>query len=95
MINVERIRKILRINHTKLDDEILETIRTAKDELIRVGIPSVMFENESPLIDEAIKTYCLYSFTNDEKRSEAYFNSFRYQADCLRKSSRIGVQNEK
>lgn len=94
-MTVERIRKVLRLTHNKLDDEILLTIKAAKDELVRLGLLSDIVETDDSLIDEAIKTYCLYSFASDEKRAAGYYNSFKYQADCLRKSFRYrGTLNE-
>lgn len=93
MITVDRIRKVLRFTHNKLDDEITETIKTAKAELVRLGVSSDIIETDDSLIDEAIKTYCLYTFTGDDKRSTAYYDSFKYQADCLRKTTKYRNNN--
>ena len=85
---LEIIKTALRISHTKLDSEILNTIEVARAELIRSGIlDDKANSEEDKLINEAIKTYCLFSYSNNDKMSEGYFNSWQYQVDNLRKSN--------
>ena len=76
---LERVKLALRINHTRLDTEISSTIEVAKAELIRLGISAELVEaEEDSLICEAIKTYCLFSYANDDKRADGYFRSCAY-----------------
>lgn len=86
---LETIKTALRISHTKLDNEINNTIAVARAELVRLGINADKVNDlisEDKLINEAIKTYCLFSFSNNEKMVEGYFNSWQYQVDNLRRS---------
>lgn len=86
---LETIKTALRISHTKLDTEINTTIEVARAELIRAGVNADKVNDlisEDKLINEAIKTYCLFSFSNNEKMAEGYFNSWQYQVDNLRRS---------
>lgn len=98
MIEIQAIKTALRISHNKLDDEISNTIDVARMELIRAGIHPDKVDiiiSDDKLIDEAIKTYCLFSYSNNEKMAEGYFNSWQYQVENLRKSSgyRVGDDN--
>lgn len=84
---LEAVKKSLRITHTKLDDSILDTIETARAELIRLGILVYKAEDDTdPLIREAIKTYCQMQYTDDEKKHEMFYKSWEVQVDGLRKS---------
>lgn len=86
---LDTIKTALRISHSKLDDEINNTIAVARAEMIRSGINAVKVNDiifEDKLINEAIKTYCLYTYSNNDKMAEGYFKSWQYQVDNLRKS---------
>lgn len=83
---LDSVKTALRISHNKLDTEITETIETAKKEMERVGVDVAKIINTDPLISDAIKTFCKYSFHSDLKMREGFFNSWQYQIDCLRKS---------
>ena len=74
---------------TSLSKGIDRNIKTARLDLIRMGVSSVLVgldgEPTGELIAEAIITYCQMKMgPNDEK--EAYEESYNYQADCIRKS---------
>lgn len=85
---LEKVKLALRISHTLLDNDIEDTIRTARAEMIRSGVAECKVEDETDdLITSAIKTYCLFSYANDTKMQEGYFKSFTYQIENLRKSS--------
>lgn len=83
---LESVKVALRISHDKLDDEITDTIDTAKDEMARVGIDKAKIIETDPLISAAIKTYCKYAFSSEPNMQDGFFNSWQYQIDCLRKS---------
>jgi len=88
MAFIDDIKQRLRISHNKLNDDLTATVAAARAELVRVGVDSTLAASESdPLIVEAIKTYCQYGFTDDEKAREGYWNSWVTQVDGLRKSS--------
>lgn len=85
---LDKVKLALRINHSILDEEIKETIETARAEMIRAGVSdSKVNDDKDKLIIQAIKTYCLYIYSNDTKMQDGYFKSWEYQLDCLRKSS--------
>lgn len=92
---LESVKLGLRITHSKLNSEILETIETAKMEMERVGVSKLAIVETDSLIVDAIKTFCKYSFSSDLKMREGFFNSWQYQLDCLRKSKNymIGDSN--
>lgn len=84
---LEKIKVALRIGHNYLDDDIQDSINSARAEMIRSGI-SVEKANdeEDSLIISAIKTYCLYIYSSDTARVEGFRTSWEYQLECLRKS---------
>lgn len=84
---INKVKLALRISTNLLDSEITDSINTARAELIRSGIPSEVVSAEGDLIQMAIKTYVLAVMTGDMASRDRYMESFRYQEDCLRKSS--------
>lgn len=82
-----KVKLALRITHTLLDSDIEETIALARAEMVRAGVNSSVADSNLPIVEGAIKTYCLYRYANDEKMSEGYFKSWEYQIDNLRKSN--------
>lgn len=92
---LETIKTALRISHTKFDTEITNTIAVARMELIRSGIIATVADaTDNKLINEAIKVYCLYSYSNNDKMADGYFKSWQYQVDNLRKSTGYGIVAE-
>lgn len=86
------VKTALRINHAKLDNEILETIEVAKSEMVRIGIKQEMVNAPDALLREAIKTYCKHSFAYDPAIREGFWNSWLYQIDGLRKSAKYAKE---
>ncbi len=83
---LNKIKLALRISHNLLDSDIQESIDVARAELIRSGVSKDKAESEDVLIQSAIKTYCMFVYTNDDKRAQGFFESWQYQLDNLRKS---------
>ena len=92
----DKVKLALRITHAKLDSEIDENIDAAQEELERAGVPrDVATDPEKyPLVARAIKTYCQSMAALDQNQADKYMNSFKYQADNLRKSSLYGGTEE-
>lgn len=85
---LEKVKLALRINHGKLDSDIEDTIEAARAEMVRAGISQKKTtDSEDKLITQAIKTYCKWQHSNDQKLAEGYEKSWLYQLDNLRKSS--------
>ena len=82
----EKVKLALRISTDKLDEEIEANIEAAKSELIRAGVDWGVVEIGGPLVETAIRSFCLSQLANDQKVAERYENSFKYIEDCLRKS---------
>lgn len=84
---LDKIKLALRISHNALDSDIQDTIKAARAEMIRAGVPVELAESETnDLVLAAVKTYALYVYANDTKLSNGYFESWQYQLDCIRKS---------
>lgn len=81
---LDKVKTALRISHDRLDEEINDTIETARAELIRSGCD--LYSLDESLVRSAIITYCKYAFASDDKKRDGFLRSFQYQQDCLRKS---------
>lgn len=84
---LDKVKLALRISHDLLNDDILATIESARADMIRAGVPEIIArDDEYPLTQSAIRTYCLYSYA-DKDNASRYWESYTYQVDCMRKSS--------
>lgn len=86
---LEKVKIALRITHTLLDSDIEQTIALARAEMVRAGVNAELSESNNTLVEGAIKTFCLWHYSNDDKMSDGYFRSWEYQLDNLRKSEVI------
>lgn len=84
---LEKVKLALRISHNLLDDDIQDTIKSARAEMKRSGISNELADSDLEIIELAIKTYCQYIYCNDTKMKDGYFASWSYQLDNLRKST--------
>lgn len=89
----EKVKLALRISHNLLDAEISDVIASARAELKRAGVDSDKADGDDEIIETAIKCYALAYYASDVKDSERYAESFKYQCDCLRKSSPQELEN--
>lgn len=87
MTMLNKVKIALRISHTYLDDDIEDTIQTARAELIRSGCPSDVAESNLDIIQMAIKTYCQFVYSDDVKQTDGYWKSWQFQLDNIRKST--------
>ena len=71
---LESIKLALRIKSSAFDLEILDLINAAKLDLRLSGI--IKFDEEDPLILQAVKIYCKANFGLDNKDSEKYQASY-------------------
>ncbi len=91
MAILDKVKLALRISHTTLDADITDSINAARLELKRAGVLAEKADaNDDDLIDMAIKTYCLYVYSNSEKKQDGYLKSWEYQLENLRKSEGYG-----
>lgn len=84
---VSKVKLALRISHNYLDEDIADTIKVARAEMFRSGVPKEVADSEHPLIQAAIKTFCMMTYANDANMLEGYQKSWLYQLDNIRKSS--------
>ena len=85
---LEKVKLFLGITHNALDSELNEEIMAARAELIRLGVSTQKASQDNdPLITSAVKQYVASVRAKDETKSAGHMDSFKYQADCLRKSS--------
>ena len=70
----------------KLLPTIQRNILTARSELIRTGVSSVLAKGNNVLVEDAVITFCMYKM-DDASMQDKHWNAFVYQCDNLRKSS--------
>lgn len=89
----DAVKARLNIYRTDLKDgQIQDMIDEAKAELIRSGVLADRANDEDDLlIRSAVKAYCQWKNTDDEKMANLFFQSFTYQQDCIRKSAGYSV----
>ena len=67
---LEKVKLALRIRSNAYDIDIYDLIESAKLDLSISGVKKI--DEEDPLIQQAIKTYCKANFGLDNKESEKY-----------------------
>ena len=82
-----KVKLALRISHNLLDGEITDVIASGRQEMIRAGVDEEVANGSAELVETALKTYALAYFAGATTEAEKYGESFRYQLDCIRKSS--------
>lgn len=87
----DSIAKALRIGTASaaaLDTEFDRVIRTARAEMIRLGVSDIVANSSHDLVEDAIITFGLVKMgpKEDYERNK---ESWEYQLDCLRKSKII------
>ena len=88
MTILDKAKLALRIAHTALDETLEGDIASARQEMIRAGVPENVANGNTELVETAIKMYVLgleYGGTMADR--EKYMEVFRYQLDNIRKSS--------
>lgn len=71
---LDKVKKALRIKNKSIDSDIIDLIESAKLDLKISGV--VKTNDEDPLIQQAIKTYCKANFGLDNKDSDKYQKSY-------------------
>lgn len=77
----EKVKLALRIRSNAYDIDIYDLIESAKLDLSISGVKKI--DEEDPLIQQAIKTYCKANFGLDNKDSEKYQKSYDMQKQHL------------
>ena len=70
----------------KLLPTIQRNILTARSELIRTGVSSVLAKGNNVLVEDAVMTFCMYKM-DDASMQDKHWDAFVYQCDNLRKST--------
>lgn len=73
---LEKVKLALRIDDDSLDEEIQDAIDAAIADLRLSGVLENKLEETDPLIIRAVKTFCKYEFSTDDKESERYKNAY-------------------
>lgn len=78
---LEKVKLSLRIKSDAFNTEISEMIEAAKLDLSISGVEKI--NEDDPLIQQAIKTYCRANFGLDNKDSEKYQKSYNMLKEHL------------
>ena len=80
-------------SYAKLFGEIERNKDTARAEMIRVGISKEIVDGNSPLVTEAIVTYCQMKMGRADYY-ERYKEAWEYMIDSIRKSQSKFISSE-
>lgn len=89
MAILDTVRRALRWKGTSLDADIERYIDWSRAEIERAGVAQSIASSDNTLIVDCIVQGCLMNLSTDELIRKAAKESFLYQLDNLRKSSRI------
>lgn len=85
---IHSLRLYLRLNNTRLDDEITDLVEAARKELVLAGISPEKVDDESdPLIKRALAVYIKAEFGLDNDDAGSYRESFEMLKRFLALSS--------
>lgn len=88
MAVIDDVKTALRISHFNLDKLLTKQIAMAKAEMLRNGMSENVVNDESNLlVTDAIITFCQMRNADTILESQNYTESWKYQLDCLRKST--------
>lgn len=80
---LEKVKFAMRIDGNEHDDELSDSISTAKALLKEAGVVAEKIVDDDPLIRKAIITYCKSDFGTDAKDGEKFAWSFEEQKKLL------------
>lgn len=78
-LSLEKIKKDLRISHSKLDEDIQDNIEACKLDLKRVGID---VNKSDVLLEKAIKLFLRWQY-NFENQADRYRNAYESLRNAL------------
>lgn len=81
-----KVKNYLRISHTKLDDDVADTISACLTDLLVCGVrnPSEGTADViDPLVLNAVKLYCKAEYTDDTGKAAEYMARYNSLKSCL------------
>lgn len=88
---LDKIKTALRINHSKLDEDIQSDIDACLTDLEVCGI--VFAETADPLILNAVKLYCRSVYTDDPAKGAEYLRRYEALKSCLMMAEGYGWED--
>lgn len=80
-ITLQKIKEALRIKHSALDSDILDTIDACLTDLKVCGIQEP--KEDDKLVLNVLKLYCRAEFTDDAAKAEKYMERYDKFKACL------------
>ena len=83
---LHKIKTSLRISHTMLDDDVLDTIFACLADLKVCGVQESKLDatqEMDPLILNAVKMYCKQAYTDDPVKAARYQGGYDALKSCL------------
>lgn len=73
---LDKVKLVLRIDDTVLDEDIQDTINAAMADIKLCGVLESKIVETDTLILRAIKTFCKAEYSSDEKEADRYRQSY-------------------
>ena len=90
-----KVKTNLRIRHTVLDDDVVDTIEACLADLKVCGVKGPVQDDPrdlDPLILNAVKLYCKVAFTDDTDKAAAYQARYDALKSCLMMAEGYGAE---
>lgn len=85
-----KVKTYLRISHTKLDDDVADSIYACLADLRVCGVRNPSEDTEDvidPLVLNAVKLYCKAEYTDDTGKAAEYMIRYNALKSCLMMAS--------
>lgn len=89
---LDKVKLALRISHSKLDEDIKDSIDSCLADLRVHGI--VHADDSDPLILNAVKLWCRSVYTDDTAKAAEYMSRYVGQRDYLKAAKGYGWKGE-
>lgn len=88
LMMVEKVKRDLRWNHSKLNEDIQDNIEACKLDMKRVGIDPLKSDF---LMEKAIKLYCRWQY-NFENQADRYMNAYKQLRNAMSLCSEYRIE---
>ena len=78
-----KVKNYIRISHTKLDDDLTDSIAACLADLHVCGVRDPSEDAYDPLILNAVKLYCRAEYTDDPEKAAEYMLRYNALKSCL------------
>ena len=93
---LNKVKASIRIGHTKLDEDVLDTIAACLADLKVCGVQDAKLDAEEldPLVLNAVKLYCKAEYIDDPVKAARFQGGYDALKSCLMMAEGYGWEDE-